>query len=42
MAAQYDLERHSIGGTVFAIEHCRHCRLRMQTEYRMNEYNLAE
>ena len=42
MAAQYDLEPHRIGETRIAISTARHSMVRMQTEYRMNEYSLAE
>ena len=41
-AARDDLEPRSIGETVSSISIAWHCRLRMQTEYRMSEYSLAE
>ena len=41
-AARNDLEPHSIGETIDSISTAWHCRLRMQTEYRMSEYSLAE
>ena len=41
-AAQYDLKPHRIGETGIAISIARHCMVRLQAEYRMNEYSLAE
>ena len=41
-AARDDLEPRSIGETVSSVSIAWHCRLRMQTEYRMSEYSLAE
>ena len=42
MAARDDLEPRNPREIVFAIAHAWQRRLRMQTEYRMNEYSLAE